>query len=121
MRSFSPLLVVFLVLTLLSASACSTKRAVQEEDGSFASQTQRSVEAQIAEFIGTGYEGASETFTNTRYGTATVTIGRAYHSALDIPCREASIQGSQRTRAAACQDKNKGWILAPDILGDGAL
>lgn len=113
----------FLFLLFAFLAACAPKS--QLADQTLADQTGPSqslpVERAMATFIGTGFEGASQTFTGTRYGTATVTIGRSYHSALDLPCREAYVQGSQRTRVAACRDHKLGWVLAPDILGDGAL
>lgn len=111
-----------LCFCLLASTACTKRQTLQEQDlAPEVPITQSSVEAQMASFIGTAPEGTSQTFSNTRYGTATVTIGRSYHSALDIPCREAYIRGASRTKTAACQDKKQGWILAPDIMGDGAL
>ncbi|MCR5814461.1 MAG: hypothetical protein K6G15_08235 [Desulfovibrio sp.] len=121
MPKHSPILPVLLILALLSGCAVKTQTEEQTLSDQAGSGGLLPVEQAMATFIGTGFEGASQTFTGTRYGTATVTIGRSYHSALDLPCREAYVQGSQRTRVAACKDQKAGWILAPDILGDGAL
>ncbi|MBO4368623.1 MAG: hypothetical protein J5803_00770 [Desulfovibrio sp.] len=116
------LLLFFLCASFfLLLQACSSRKVTSDVSLPPDISAQLPVEQQIATFIGNAYEGASETFMNTRYGTATVTVGRSYHSALNMPCKEAWIQGSQRSRVAACQDSKKGWILAPDILGDGAL
>ncbi|MBR3664016.1 MAG: hypothetical protein IKN64_05095 [Desulfovibrio sp.] len=112
---------LLMLVALLSACAPKSHHAGQNNTSQIELRQNLPVEQAMATFIGTGFEGASQTFTGTRYGTATVTIGRSYHSALDLPCREAYVQGSQRTRVAACQDANSGWVLAPDILGDGAL
>ncbi|MCR4667429.1 MAG: hypothetical protein K5657_09100 [Desulfovibrio sp.] len=111
---------LFVLTLLVLTQGCAAKR----ETTAMSHETQleqQPLDSQIADFIGNNYEGATQTFMNTQYGTATVTVGRSYYSALDMPCKEAYLQGSRRTRVAACHDSKKGWVLAPDILGDGAL
>ncbi|MBR4604847.1 MAG: hypothetical protein IKO41_01270 [Lachnospiraceae bacterium] len=112
---------VFFFLTFLSACASKYQISNQPVFPQTGAGYLLPAEQSMATFIGTGLEGDSQTFSGTHYGTATVTIGRSYHSALNLPCREAYVQGSQRTRIAACKDQKVGWILAPDILGNGAL
>lgn len=108
-----PLLVVcFLLLT----SACA--KAPKEDAASQlpASQiSQLPEDAALASFIGNGYEGAAQSFMSTRYGSVSVVIGKSYHSAMNVLCKEAYVQGGTRSRIAACQDKERGWFLAPDI------
>ncbi|MBQ9536235.1 MAG: hypothetical protein IJU79_00425 [Desulfovibrionaceae bacterium] len=114
--------IFILVLLLICISACTAKHKVADLPSTTNEYNPyQAADAQLAKFIGTSLEGATQTFSGTRYGTGTVTVGRSYHSALNIECREAYIQGSFRSRVAACKDAQQGWILAPEILGEGAL
>ncbi|MBQ7738733.1 MAG: hypothetical protein IJT59_03660 [Desulfovibrionaceae bacterium] len=111
----------YVIMLLLCTTACSTAHKKPNLPTSNQEVARvLSPDDQMAEFIGNAREGASRTFMDTSYGTATVTAGRAYQSALNIPCREAYVQGSLRTGIAACKDEERGWILAPEIFGDGA-
>ena len=112
---------IYVIMLLLSTTACSTAHKTPNLPTAPETRIVLSPDDQMAEFIGNAVEGSTRTFTDTRYGTATVTAGRGYHSALNIPCREAYVQGNVRTRVSACKDEQRGWILAPEILGDGAL
>ncbi|MBQ7456204.1 MAG: hypothetical protein IJS54_01130 [Desulfovibrio sp.] len=114
---FFPIVAVFLSFLCLGACAHKPKEHVVPQE----SIVQTPLESQIAQFIGQAPEGASQHFSGTHYGTGLVTVGGSYYSALNMECREARIQGSSRSRIAACKDPEKGWILAPDITGDGSL
>ena len=113
--------IFYLIMLLLCTTACTAHKTTNVPTSDVETKRVLSPDDQMAEFIGNAHEGATRTFVATHYGDVTVTAGRAYHSALNIPCREAYVQGGIRTRVSACKDKERGWILAPEILGDGAL
>lgn len=109
---------LFLLLLSCAKSATQTGGTLAEDS---AQKAQTPLESTIANFIGSSPQGSSETFVGTNYGTVTVVVGESYHSALNMECREAQVRGSSRTRIAACKDPKAGWVLAPDIVGDGAF
>ncbi|MBQ7606854.1 MAG: hypothetical protein IJU76_02605 [Desulfovibrionaceae bacterium] len=111
--------VLLVFLCTLFLVSCAKKAAEPQVEASVAKRD--TLELRIAEFLGNAAEGAAATFHGSRFGSLTVVAGAGYLSALGIPCREGRMQGGSRTKIAACQDPKQGWVLAPDILGDGAL
>ncbi len=112
------LLFFFVVLSLAS---CAGRTTVTPQKNEKPESHMSALDARIAEFLGTAPEGAAATFHGTQFGSVTVVAGAGYMSALGIPCREGRAQGGARSTLAACHDPGRGWILAPDIQGDGAF
>ena len=113
---------IYVAILLLCTSACTSTPKVKDlPDTSSEATPMLAPDTLLAQFVGNAHEGATQTFTGTRFGNATVTAGRSYHSALNIPCREAYVHGTFRTKISVCKDEKYGWTLAPEILGEGAL
>ncbi len=111
-------LLLLLSLSLVSCAGRSVGTAKKNVEPAPRAST---LDMRMAEFLGSATEGAAATFHGTQFGSTTVVAGAGYLSALGIQCREGRVQGGSRSRIVACHDPVHGWILAPDILGDGAL
>lgn len=83
-----------------------------------------SPDAALARFIGDSLPGSSASFSQTRLsnGPVVVTVGKAYTSALNQPCRQArAVTNGLPRNLAACRQADGTWELAPDIFADGVF
>lgn len=117
------LLCCLVLAAALSCSACAPRQSSPSAGGDEIIGAPPSPDAEVARFIGVGFAGSSATFSNTRLGSVVaVTVGGAYTSALNQPCKQARATVDGRARnLAACQRADGVWTLAPDIFADGVF